>query len=521
MADSELQDALKNIDKVDFGDLTPFFDEKYHPKARENRLYAAKHSFKCFMFIYMSHFLTIKPAPFQLKSYENAFESRLLEIWPRGFGKSRTWAVSYPLWVVLNNPFNLDLKHDEERIVLISRAGDLPEEWIAMHKEELTSNSRIIADYDPQPGDVWRVDQIKVSSVQGRGTIYSKGSGAQIRGHHPTEVIVDDLEDRLEAESAMMRDKVKRYFYRDLYMTLRREGKGKARMKIIGTPVHEMGLLPELYEKKWFKSYWYGARKDDGTPLWPEYMNDQDIERVRQELAGDPGAFETEILCKPTSMPDRIFQRETFQYFTEDDEDFKKDAAEGLYTVCFCDPATKRRHRRDHTAVVTISMTMHRSPTRFYVRARGIIHHKAGPAETIQRIADLYREFSHDTVGFEINGFQEVFADEWKRYCERNYWHPRLELVTAVRDKETRARAVTGPFVRRQVFFDTSDPLVKKLIDELSVFPTDQSADDLVDALVHGMAYLKKREHKASLTQTAPYIVLPGNRRDELTGVVY
>lgn len=482
----------ENFDlNADFTKNRHFFDDnEVGPKqASFNRLYAAKKSFGYFMFLYMNHYLTIKPAPFQLESYEHAFCHRLLEIWPRGFGKSRTWAVAYPLWVVLNNPFDLDLRYREERIVLISHAGDLPEEWIAIHKEELTGNPLILLDYQPQQGDTWRVDKISIKSVQGKGSILSKGSGAQIRGHHPTEVVVDDLESREEAESDTMRDKIKRYFYRDLYMTLRRETKDKARMKIIGTPVHEEALLPELYKKNWFESHWWGARKEDGTPLWPEYMDDEDIERVRLELEDDPGAFETEILCKPSSMTDKIFYRETFQTFTEADEQFKEDAAKGLYTVAFCDPATKRKHRKDNTAVVTISMTMRSSPARYYIRPSGCFRHKAGPTETIQKIAGIYRKFSHDVIGFEINGFQEVFADEWQRYCERECWKPKLELVTAVRDKETRARAVTGPFIRRQVFFDNSDPIIKKLMDELSLFPTG-STDDLVDATVHALQYL-------------------------------
>jgi hypothetical protein len=66
--------------------------------------------------------------------------------------------------------------------------------------------------------------------------------------------------------------------------------------------------------------------------------------------------------------------------------------------------------------------------------------------------------------------------------------------VKADADKLSRAAAVTPAFETHKVFFIEDE--CKPLIEELSVFPAG-GHDDLVDALVHGLNYLRTRRSEA------------------------
>jgi len=419
-----------NLQNSDFSQLTEHFDDEKCPDAKANRLHAAKISFKWFMLLYMGHKLTYNPADFQFWSYEQAFCDRLLLIWFRRSGKSITWSVGYPLWAVLNNPFNLDQRYFHEIIAQVSHAGDLPEQWIDFQKKELTENERILADYNPKEGKHWRADRIDVLSDIGKGTIYSKGSGAQIRGHHPTEVVIDDLEDREEAESDTQRRKTKRYVYRDVLPMFNMKGFERSRLKIIGTPVHAQALLPELYKskKKWKKA-WFGIYKDDGTPAWPSYLGREEIENLRKELEDDPGAFASEYLCKPITSENPIFVKEWIKEYDEADDDFnRKLNQEGLYTIIAIDPAISRRQRADYSALVTISASKYK-PEKYYVRTHGVTRHRGTVEKTIDEAARLYEQFSATGVVIETVAFQQAVADEWTKYCEDHHWHAnRIEI---------------------------------------------------------------------------------------------
>ena len=509
-----------NLQNRDFSQLMERFDDEKCPDARANRLYAAKHSFKWFMLLYMSHFLTHKPADFQLESYEKAKDERLLQVWPRGFGKSITWSVCYPLWVVLNNPFNLDLKQHIEDIFCISNAGPLAEKWIRFHKRELTTNSRILADYRVEPGEIWRVDQIEINKnghVIGR--ITAKGSGAQIRGEHPTELLIDDLEDREEARSETLRKKTEEYFFQDLWGTLRHKAPGRTRVKIVGTFVHPLALLPKLYNKDWWTKVKYAVYKPDGSPLWPDYMDKHALEELRMQLEDvSSSAWASEYMNQPIISENPIFVDNWIQtYEEENDVRFLRDKKQGLYTVIALDPAISRRDKSDFSAIVTISSNFESKPN-FYVRNKGVVRGHWPIHHTISELARLYQKFQANAVVIETVAFQQAIADEFRRYCENNRWFPRIIEIKPDQDKERRAHAVAPLLERGQVFFDTSDVMVQHLVDEMLVFPTGDH-DDLVDAFDYSLAELKRWAGRERNIQTEPHIVLPGVR-NPLTGVV-
>ena len=114
--------------------------------------------------------------------------------------------------------------------------------------------------------------------------MFAKGAGAQARGEHPTEIVIDDLENREQAAGEGTRENMRAYFYQDLWGTLRHKGEDRTRVKIVGTFVHPMALLPELYTKDWWTKCKYSVYKDDSSPLWPEYMDHEDLIKLRNTV---------------------------------------------------------------------------------------------------------------------------------------------------------------------------------------------------------------------------------------------
>jgi len=467
------------------------------------------------MFLYLPHVLSIDCADFQLESYELAALPRLLLLWFRGSGKSMTWSVGYPLWKLLSNPDHLDLRRQLHDIFCISRTSSLVEKWVRLQKRELIENNDIRVDYDPQPSDqVWRNDEYEIKD---RGRVKSIGVGSQFRGEHPTDAVLDDVEDREEARSEAQREKLREWFYGDFMGALRLHDEKASRVKIVGNLVHPLGLMNELANLDWWEVRKYAIQRPDGKPTWPAYADEAKITQLRERLPYS--VFMAEMMNEPVAAEDPVFIRDWLNEYDDEDEEFLKRMREdGFFTVIAVDPAISRRDRADYTGLVTISGTRLK-PERYYVRTHGVTRHRGTTEKTIAEIARLKNEFNAHRIIIETTAFQKALGDEWRRYCEIHRWHANLQEVNPVKDKEIRARAVQGLVSRGEVFFNVSDPMTQKLIDEMVTFPGGDH-DDLFDAFIYALTELQQWAGRDADTQQKPYVVLPEGARNPLTGVV-
>lgn len=474
--------AIGSLDE--FVSLIPHLDKK------ENRLYAAKKSFAHFMLIYMSHHLTIAPAQFQLEQYKLAKEKRLLLMTPRGYGKSVIWSTAYPLWVLLNNPFDLDLKWNKEELICLSATADFAERWIRSHKRELEANPRIINDYAPEKGEIWRSNQIE---LKGRGSITAVGAGAQIRGIHPTELIIDDLEDRAESKSEPVREEMREYFYKDLWGTVRNEKGKETRVKIIGTPVHPLALLPELYMKDWWEKRCYPIMDGGGNPLWPEYENKDALMTKRLHMG--EMAWWSECMLAPKVAENPVFERDSFQFYEPGflrSSDGGKIGLKDMYIVTCIDPAISQKDSGDYTAIVTYGATWDEKDPRIFCLDARRGHWLIG--RQISEMMALLERFPGSAQLIETVAYQNALYHEYKRRLDMERLDVKVIAITPDKDKGRRAHVVQPLFQRRQVFFDNTDPNQRILMDELTLFDYEKrktGRDDLVDASVYALTHIQ------------------------------
>lgn len=478
---------------VSFESIRPYFET--HKDAKQNRLYAAKNSFKWFFYLYLGHYLYLKPAPFQIEQFRLAKEGRLLAVQPRGYGKSVTWSIGYPLWVMLNNPYELDMKWQKEDIFMISNTASLAEKWIRFIKRELTDNSRILTDYEPTPGDIWRTDEIELA-VRGKphGRIVARGSGAQIRGEHPTELLIDDLENREEAASEGPREKMKEYFYQDLWGALRHEKGHQTRVKIVGTFVHPLALLPELYEKDWWEKRRYAVYNADGTPLWPEKMDDAKLRELRAQIPET--AWASEYMNAPIVSENPTFMREWFRPYEPGmvrDASGKKITLRDMYIVTAIDPAISQRDSGDYTAITTYGATWDEKEPRIYC-----LDARRGHWTMSRQITELlaaYEKFPGAVQLIEVVAYQKALYYEYKEHLDREHLNIRVIELERDKDKGRRANVVTPLFQKGVVCFDFGDTMQKILMDELVLFDYSKrkhGRDDFVDATVDCVTYIDR-----------------------------
>jgi predicted phage terminase large subunit-like protein len=492
-----------------------------NPDAKSNRLYAAKQSFYWFCRIYLSHHFRIPMAPFQRELFELAKEYWLMIVMPRGYGKSIVWSNAYPMWVVLNNPYGLDLRWKPEEIVMISNTSTLAEKWIKNIKTELMFNERIQADYRPEKGEIWRVDALDVHmGGQLCGKLVAKGAGAQIRGDHPTEVLIDDLENREEAKSEGPRRNMREYFKQDLLGVLRDEEGAKTRLKIVGTFVHPLALLPELYEEDWWTKRKYAVYKPDGSPLWPEYKDEEKLIDLRRRINSET-AWQSEYMNDPIVSEDPTFRREWFKPYTTPEPGFvrgtsgQKQSIRNLYKVCKIDPAISQRDSGDYSAITVYGACFDEPGEIFLLEAR---RGHWTLSRQISEMLEIHEKYPGTLQIIEAVAYQKALYYEFKERCDRDALNIRVVEEIPDKDKGRRAYAVQPLFQANQVHFDMESPSQNVVMDELVMFDYEvrkHGRDDYVDCtsgcLAHLDMWLRRRRKRRDRDGGKPILMFKTN----------
>ena len=500
-----------HLDTASWDELRPFFEK------RENRLHAAKESCRWLWLLYLDRFFTIAMPPFQVELFDLAAEERLLIVMPRGYGKSVVWSICYPLWVILNNPYELDMRWQKEDLFMISNTANLAEKWIRNHKAILTTNSRIVGDYGVEPGKIWRNDEIEVT-VNGRphGRIIARGSGAQIRGEHPTELILDDLENREEASSEGPREKMKEYFFSDLWGSLRHEDGARTRVKIVGTFVHPLALLPELYEKDWWEARKYSVYNADGTPLWPAYMDDEKLQILRSQVPETTWA--SEYKNQPIVSENPTFMREWFGSYEPGmlrGANGGKITVRDMMIVTAIDPAISQRDGADYTALTTYGVTWDDEKPRIYC-----LDARRGHWPLSRQITELlacYEKFPGSVQLIETVAYQKALFYEYKERLDREHLNIKVLEIIPDKDKGRRANAITPLFQSGAVYFDHGDRMQSLLMDELALFDYSKrkhGRDDWVDSTVHCFTHIGewlRRKKRRAKKDTKPILMFKSN----------
>jgi predicted phage terminase large subunit-like protein len=231
---------------------------------------------------------------------------------PPGSAKSTYASVLFPPWLLAQNPA-LTIIAASHTVELAERFGRRVRNLISEHQRTLGYSLAA----DSQAAGRWDTEQ--------GGEYFAAGVRGPITGRRADLALIDDpVKSREEADSDIIRERVKDWWRNDLYTRLKPGG----RVVLIQTRWHEDDLGGWLLEQeKTGGDQWdvlslpaVAEAKDPlgrqlGQPLWPEWQDSDALARVQ----GAVGPRTWSALYQQRPQPDEgtYFQRAWFKRFHE------------------------------------------------------------------------------------------------------------------------------------------------------------------------------------------------------------
>lgn len=481
--------------------------------------------------VYLSNHLRLPPSRMHEDLYKMLFDAtiqrtqRVAVAAPRGHAKSTVVSLAYVLWTIL---------YDHEKfILLVSATKEQAVQLLKNIKDEIQNNNRLLMDFPEvchRPGasstpKPWRDNNI---ALRNGSMIRVIGAGQAIRGvkhgpHRPGLIVVDDLENQEQCESAEQRHKLRDWFEKTLLKT----GDERTNVIVVGTILHYDSLLANLTHPVpgagkgvGWKSKIYRAIESfsDHPELWEKWeairFGDEEYDRstgprkallfyedhMKQMLLGtqvlwphredyealmilraDEGriSFQSEKQNEPLDPEQCIFSDDSFKYW-DDEYDSADELLRALgnnrWIIGACDPSLGRRGGRgDYSAIITIAKDP-RTNT-LYVIDANITRRK--PDETIEHIVKLTQTFRYWMFAFEANQFQQVMIDQLRTRVSSAGINLFIKPVTNTQNKQARIEGLEPLITSGKLRFSRRHKL---LLEQLRQFPLG-AHDDGPDAL--------------------------------------
>jgi len=216
-------------------------------------------------------------------------------------------------------------------------------------KYHLEYNDKVLYYFGSLKGRKWTEDDIELKNGS---KLISKSNLSGIRGgaklHKRYDLIVlDDFEDENNTVTPESRAKISNLVTAVVFPALE---PGTGRLRINGTPVHYDSFINNIligYNKaesqgndfSW-RVITYKALQDNGTPLWPTWFGQKEMERKKKFYAdsGQPQKFYQEYMMEVQSAEDSIFTRDHIKYWNGD---FKYDEESDISYVILDDGTHK------------------------------------------------------------------------------------------------------------------------------------------------------------------------------------
>lgn len=358
-------------------------------------------------------------------------------------------------------------------------------EWIKMH---LTKNPYLLRRYghlaDPN-NHTWNEDEIELKNGF---KWYALGYESQIRGSHPTDLIVDDLESLKNMGTEESYLKLENWFFRVLLGAMIPE----TRVTVIGTIIARRSLLSKLVaDPSWHGRVWKALDKNPRTgemaSLWPERWSIPWLIRRRKQIGLH--AFNAEYQNEPLGLGDPIVRPEWIRHHRPQDLNFKP-----VRIYITLDPAFTEERWGDDSALIV-----------FYEKADGMMMERMAVKKKVAlpELRDMFigvAEAMERVVGpnMVVMGIEEVAAQKAVRQAimDKNYAiGSRIIPLHPDKDKARRLIDVSRHFEHGMVSIMT--PGVE---DEIVEFPFGNK--DRTDAIVYALK-LYERYHAAVPTGTA------------------
>lgn len=397
---------------------------------------------------------------------------------PPRHGKSELISHWTPVWFLKRYPY----KH----IILASYESSFAAEWGGIAKNSIEENKEeldIELTRDTKAKAHWK--------IQGYGGgMLATGISGPITGRGGDIIIIDDpIKGAAEANSPTYREALWTWYRANCRTRLQPGGS----IIILMTRWHEDDLVGRLLspdyrsENPEIADPWKVINlpalateddllgRDPGDPLCPQ-MFDLSMLRTLRESIG-PYWWDAEYMGNPRKEGGTIFKESWFQFIT--DNEIKNEQIRR--TIQFWDTAFTEKTRNSRSACVTIAETKNK-----YIILDVYAQHIDYP-KLIQVAPAKYEQYGVDRVLVEDKATGIPLVQQMKRDTRLP-----VKAIPAKDSKEVRAHSVSGVVEAERVYLRAGAPWVNEFLSEVCSFPT-AVYDDITDAFVHGLRYLKPR----------------------------
>ncbi|QZP07784.1 terminase family protein [Caenibius sp. WL] len=395
-----------------------------------------------------------------MEATERGEIDRLMVFMPPRHGKSEKTTKRFPAWYLGRNP-----KH---QVISASYNSDLATDFGREVKGIISS---------PEYGDVFgnvglRQDSRAADRMNTNhgGAYFAVGVGTATTGRGAHLAIIDDpFKDREDADSETQREKVWNWYRSTLFTRLMPGGA----IVLVQTRWHEDDLAGRLLEQdgrvedggEWTVLE-LPALDENGKALWPEWYDEAALLRIKNTV----GPREWSALYQQKPQPDEgtFFKRDWFNTW---------DKLPALRYYGTSDYAVT-----DGGGDYTVHRVWGISPSGDIFRVDGWRGQTASD-EWIERKLDLIAKYKPLCWFGEGGVIQKAVEPMLKRRMRERNVHCRLEWLSSVADKPTRARSFQAMAATGRVHFEPGAD-----ISEFLVFPAGKHDDDVDTASLIGRA---------------------------------
>ena len=408
-----------------------------------------------------------------LEKVDSGEVRRLIICTPPQHGKTHLASEFFPAWVLG--------RHPDWSIIAVTYNQTRANQVGKTVRNNLTSP--IHATIFPNCGILQDTKSSHHVATAQKGHYYSMGVGGSVMGRSAHLVLIDDpLKGREDAESKLVREKMKEWYAASIYTRLRPDN----RIVIISTRWHNEDLtgylLNEHPQEEWKVIELRAIAEEDdilkrpvGAALCPNIYTLKHLEKVKMI----EGSYNWESLYqqRPIARKGGIIQYKWIEdnWYDTVPED------EVIKTVISWDTSFRKDERKDPTAASVWKLTK----TGYYLIH--VLNERLAFHQIIQKIKALHNEFMPSTHIIEGRASGQPIIDEIKRTTTI----PIVEVSTQNLDKEVRLDSVSGLFESGKVRFPERAPWLIEAKDQLCLLPS-YKFDDIADSISHFLRWCRK-----------------------------
>lgn len=396
---------------------------------------------------------------------QNEGVSRRLILYPRGHFKTTICSVSYPLWLLANDP--------NRRISLCSKAAHKAEENL----EEIVARARrpkfqfLFSKTVGNPDDwpVCRKDKVRIprTGMTTGPSIAAYGTESSEVGRHFDHMILDDIVDNDNVNSQPVRDGVWQWFGRQLSVL-----DPASILTVIGTrwhwddPYSRIQKQLVTYEKNKNVGWYTDKRKaiENGRCIFPTRFTVEELNEIRK-VQGDY-IFSCFYFNEPAGEDMNPFDLRKMKWIS-----YPK-SQPNAWTYILVDPASTKEDYSSYTGII-VGDALATSEQKFVVRR--CILEKMHPDETVDRLFALVEQYQARQVIIEDESYQKSLYYWTRREMLYRGRHFQVVPVSNPRNVSQPQRLLAlQPFVNGQtVMFANEMPEDEKnyMLEEFETYP--------------------------------------------------